>query len=68
MNCFNSLPPGYRERAIQRATEQGFNFPDLTLPTALMLIDGNETKEGEEFWDMMYTWSLNKKNLPDLPC
>lgn len=71
IQLFETLPPGYRERAILRFKEKS-SFYGRGNPTTLSsaLGDGfswTRTKEGYHFWSALQEWSVGIREIPTLP-
>lgn len=67
---FESLPNGYRERALANTAPEAININCTTLSAALPLAfhwKNTPKEEGFKFWKAIYDWSFGYGELPPLP-
>ena len=65
-----TLPDGYRDRALSQASPDRLKEETDTLSSAILrfIPDWTDTKEGWDFWDSVDDWAEDKTNsLPPLP-
>lgn len=68
--CYETFPPGYRERAIQRAIFLGVldrEYPDLIHAFIDLIYDDGKSIHMHPFWTEVYFSKVNNKELPTLP-